>query len=450
MMALKVRRGHADLRIALSNPKGCSRLVFPLLIFVTCLAQVAVAQDLLVSSFGDSRVLRYDGETGAFIDTFATGHGMDGPLGLICHDDGNLYVAGYNNNQVQRFGLASGQFVDNFASGGGLDQTEEAIFGPDGNLYVSSFSLDQVLRYDGTTGAFMDVFASGGGLDGPAGLAFGGDGHLYVGGFSSDNVVRYNGTTGDFMDVFASGPELDGTEGILFESGGDLLVASHNTDQVLRYAGADGNFSGVFASSGLMDGPVGMTFGPDGNLYVAAWNSHRVVRFDPAGNFIDIFTFGGALTNAAYPVFCNTGISINAGMNDAWVSDEAPLQGFFFTVYGQLNALFVAQFTFDSVLPAAPDNATFGAWDQRWVTGLGIFSGNKVTVNVELTSGGIFNASQPTADQQQGYGTYTITFIDCNNATLVYNFPGPGLSGQLNLKRVLPDNIALCELLNSP
>ena len=140
---------------------------------------------------------------------------------------------------------------------------------------------------------------------------------------------------------------------------------------------------------------------------------------------------------------------INAGLNDAWVSDEAEKQGFFFTVYESLQLVFISWFTFDSVIPDEGDPFTFGANDHRWVTGLGSYSGNSVTINVELTSGGIFNASDPLAGQQPNYGTITIVFNSCSEAILNYSFPDPGLSGQMTLNRVLPDNVAVCEALAS-
>ena len=138
---------------------------------------------------------------------------------------------------------------------------------------------------------------------------------------------------------------------------------------------------------------------------------------------------------------------INAGMNDAWVTDGAPRQGYFFTVYPDFGFFFLSQFTFDSVLPAGPDDAEFGAFDHRWVTGGGFYSGNSVTVNVELTSGGIFNGSNPEAGQVLGYGTITIVFNSCSQATLTYNFPSVGLSGEVTLSRALPDNVSLCQAL---
>lgn len=143
-------------------------------------------------------------------------------------------------------------------------------------------------------------------------------------------------------------------------------------------------------------------------------------------------------------------VQINAGMNDAWVSADAALQGFFFTVFEDLGVFFLSWFTYDSVAPAGGNTATFGSSDQRWVTGAGSYSGNSVTINVENTSGGIFNGSVPMATQESNYGTITIVFLSCNEAVLTYNFPSAGLSGEITLTRVLPDNIALCEMLSVP
>jgi hypothetical protein len=139
---------------------------------------------------------------------------------------------------------------------------------------------------------------------------------------------------------------------------------------------------------------------------------------------------------------------INAGLNDAWVSDDAPFQSFFFTVYEKLGIFFLSWFTFDSVQPAAEPTAVFGANDQRWVTGAVAYSGDTVTIPVELTSGGIFNDSDPAAMQQAAYGTITIVFHGCNEATLTYDFPSWGLSGEMTLTRVIDENAAICEALN--
>src|SRR5207302_7149990 len=86
--------------------------------------------------------------------------------------DGNLYVDSFNSSSVLRFDGKTGAFLNTFASGGGLNGPQGLTFGPDGNLYVSSFNTNSVVRFNGKTGAFLNTFAVGGGLSGPTYLAF--------------------------------------------------------------------------------------------------------------------------------------------------------------------------------------------------------------------------------------------------------------------------------------
>lgn len=93
-------------------------------------------------------------------------------LGVRLSAQADLLVSSLNTDSVLRYDSTTGAFLGTFASGGGLNNPVGLTFGPDGHLYVGSAATDSVLRYDGTTGAFLDSFASGGGLDGPAFLVF--------------------------------------------------------------------------------------------------------------------------------------------------------------------------------------------------------------------------------------------------------------------------------------
>src|SRR4026207_2412006 len=147
-----------------------------------------------------------------------------------------LLVSSGDTDTVLRYNAATGAFIDTFASGGGLDDPGGLAFGPDATLYVTSRS-NAVLRYDGTTGEFLGVFATGGGLVDPAGLVFGADGNLYVSSGESGDVKRFTGPAGAFIDTFASGGGLESLEGLRFGSDGNLYVNSGDGDAVLRYNG---------------------------------------------------------------------------------------------------------------------------------------------------------------------------------------------------------------------
>ena len=128
--------------------------------------------DLYVSSFDSSEVLRYDGDTGSFLEVFASGGSLDRPQGLLFDDAGNLLVVSSGNNAVLKYapdGTSLGTFIDGT---GLLNSPNDLTFGPDGMLYVSSRMTQQVLRFDATTGDFIDVFAYGAGMQGATGILF--------------------------------------------------------------------------------------------------------------------------------------------------------------------------------------------------------------------------------------------------------------------------------------
>lgn len=140
---------------------------------------------------------------------------------------------------------------------------------------------------------------------------------------------------------------------------------------------------------------------------------------------------------------------INAGLNDAWFNVLTAGQGFFFTVFPDLGAFFLAWFTYDTERPDDAIVANLGEPGHRWLTAFGYYEGDTVELDVELTSGGIFNSTEPAPLQEPAYGTISIVFHGCRCATLVYDFPSLGLMGEIPLRRIANDNVGRCETLNA-
>ena len=226
----------------------------------------------------DNRILRFDGQTGIFLDSFIDSDGrsdLDGPTGFTFDSAGNLYVSSSNTNQVLRYSQ-DGTFVDVFvsANSGGLSGPKDLAFDSAGNLYVSSSNTNQVLRYS-QDGTFEDVFVDS--VKTPNGLAFDSSGMLYVASSDSDEVILFDGDSGIFIDVFASGGGLHVPFDLAFDSAGNLYVSSSNTNQVLRYS-QDGTFVDVFVDSNSVKAPRGLAFGPDGRLYVVSHDASEVIQ----------------------------------------------------------------------------------------------------------------------------------------------------------------------------
>ncbi|KAA9130832.1 hypothetical protein F3N42_10715 [Marinihelvus fidelis] len=142
---------------------------------------------------------------------------------------------------------------------------------------------------------------------------------------------------------------------------------------------------------------------------------------------------------------------VNPGLNDAWYDPLTAGQGFLFAVYTDIEMMFLAWFTHDTVAPGEDASAVIGDPGHRWLTALGGWEDNVVTLDVALTGNGLFNTLADEQETTEGYGTVVIEFHDCNTASLEYTFPSIPLQGTIALERIIKtgDNVALCEAYQS-
>jgi outer membrane protein assembly factor BamB len=255
---------------------------------------------MLVTSNRTDSILRYNDETGEFIDTFVptNANGLNGLSGMTIGPDGLLYVISIRTDSVLRYNPHTGEYIDTFVRDKTLEFAEDLTFGPDGNFYLSSSSLQQninrIVRYDGKTGAFIDNFVApgSGGIFGPVGIGFGGDRNFYVGSVFKGEIVRYNGKTGSFIDTFIKGNKGDRFADFTFAADGNLYIANAGNNSVDRYNASTGKFIDNFVESGSggLNLPVEAVFGTDGNLYVNSFETDRILRYNgKTGAFIDTF-----------------------------------------------------------------------------------------------------------------------------------------------------------------
>jgi sugar lactone lactonase YvrE len=262
----------------------------------------AHADFLVGNTLGDS-VSRYSEATGAYLGEFiaAGAGGLTAPDAITLGPDDNWYVSSGtgSSGQILRYDGQTGAFMGVFAQGGGLTRPYGSAFGPDGNLYVASFRSDQILRYNGQTGAFIDVFAAGNGtaaglLNGPNGLLFGADGALYVttegsvadasGNVSflyESQVLRYD-LLGGAGQVFAAQPAAtpggNGYVSLLgMEFGPDGLLYTSDYAGGIRSFDAGGTLvqtidTGAIFGTGIATTIGDFEFGADGALYASVFD----------------------------------------------------------------------------------------------------------------------------------------------------------------------------------
>jgi len=139
-------------------------------------------------------------------------------------------------------------------------------------------------------------------------------------------------------------------------------------------------------------------------------------------------------------------IVINGGMSDAWFDPTTDGQGMLIMVWDDIKFVFMAWFTFDTERPPGDVMAILGEPGHRWLTASGPFEGDTATLDVFLTSGGVFDSAQPPAvTNQVPIGTATITWTSCNAGILTYDIPSLGLKGDTLIERIVVENIPLCE-----
>ena len=139
-------------------------------------------------------------------------------------------------------------------------------------------------------------------------------------------------------------------------------------------------------------------------------------------------------------------IVINSGMTDAWFDTATDGQGMLVMVWEDIKFIFLAWFTFDTERPPEDVMAILGEPGHRWLTASGPFEGDTATLDVFLTSGGIFDAGQPPAiTDPVPIGTITIKWTSCNSGILTYDIPSLGLMGDIPIERIVLENVALCE-----
>lgn len=277
--------------------------------------------DFYVASRDSDEVLRFDGESGAYLGVFvAAGEGpLRAPSVLAFADDGTLFVTGLMSNNVVRYD-ASGNFLSEYVPAGsfGLDTPRGMVFDASGNLLVTSTPAGkdpssaphEVLRFEGPDGAFPGSPLPAPGKSGaafvsdtsltlvnPFGLDFGPDGNLYVASANTGEIHRYDSVTGDFLDTFVPATSFGGANPFFIRFEGDYLYATTWTgNTLLRFDATTGALVDTIdpGNQAGLNGGAGIDFDAGGNLYVTSGLSGEVLRYGEAATAVVEVTLSSA------------------------------------------------------------------------------------------------------------------------------------------------------------
>jgi hypothetical protein len=217
--------------------KDISRPVFAFIPIFWLVGFAAVSQaELLAFDDLTSQILRIDDSTGAPLGVFADISDKVTQFGdMTFGPDGRLYVADVSNDRILRYDGQSGAFIDVFAA---AHLPQKLTFDPSGNLLVSTW--DRIEKIDGTSGAHLGDIVP---WDYPIGykrIRFGPDGLLYAVRFNGSNtsdIVRFNPDTGALVDTFITGRPFRGPTDFTFGPDGTLFISNFNDTDLTRYNG---------------------------------------------------------------------------------------------------------------------------------------------------------------------------------------------------------------------
>lgn len=139
------------------------------------------------------------------------------------------------------------------------------------------------------------------------------------------------------------------------------------------------------------------------------------------------------------------GFEINSGLTDAWFNPSTNGQGFVIAVWEDIQTIFIAWFTFDTERPPDDAVAILGEPGHRWLTAQGFYEGDTATMDVFVTSGGVFDSPLPEVNEPVTVGTATVVWTGCNEGLLSYNLPALGLVGDIPIERVTLSLVSQCE-----
>jgi hypothetical protein len=148
-------------------------------------------------------------------------------------------------------------------------------------------------------------------------------------------------------------------------------------------------------------------------------------------------------------IFVFTEFIMNTGLNDAWYNPLTDGQGFFITVFPDLGVVTLAWFTYDTELPPLDATANLGDPGHRWMTAAGVINNDRADLNIEFTSGGIFDTpgTVQRTDPPGSDGTLKLKFDNCSTGSIDYDITSIDAQGTVPIQRVATDNAALCNAL---
>lgn len=171
---------------------------------------------LLVVYWASKDVRRF-GPDGTQLGTFISDQRLQGPVNLRWDANHDLEVFDWRSGAVYLYDGDTGAYMETFIPS--LVQPEGWTIGPDGNLYISEWNGNAVKKFDPVTGDPLGYFVQGNGLDSPNSVLFVERPSVFQLDASAEAIQVAPGATADFtVDVI-------GSRDVPYETAVDLACA---------------------------------------------------------------------------------------------------------------------------------------------------------------------------------------------------------------------------------
>ena len=170
-----------------------------------------------------------------------------------------------------------------------------------------------------------------------------------------------------------------------------------------------------------------------GHQFIIVIPSYDLVYVQTADDYNGEPTQAGAiLRNFILPAMSADSFEIQYGLTGSWYNPQTPGQGFLVEVIPSSEQIVVYWFTYDETV-----SNKFGGMGQRWFTAVGNYSGDRVSLQVAQTTGGIFDDPAPTTSTI--VGSAELVFDGCRDAHFSFVLDALDLAGEIPLARLTPN-----------
>ncbi len=252
-------------------------------------------------------------EDGSFIEEYIEENagGLGSPQEVFFHPDQFVLVSSSTSNNILKYDLETGDFIEVWNQDPVTNPTKMAL-GPDGLIYVTQWGQTQQTSYvlkfnlDGTLNEILTVTV-------PTPLGMGmiwdDDNNLYIAlygiGTGNGSIEKF-APDGTYLGTFVDDPALQNPTYIWWDTNDDMLVQDWTGNKIVRFD-SDGNYVEDFAT---VIQPEGFGHLPNGNVIIVERGLDQVTEFDSSGTNLGQWDSGTSLNDPNLMAMRDTNLSV--------------------------------------------------------------------------------------------------------------------------------------------